>query len=132
MRMSVVKSAVSARACHSGWSWGSVGADLENVEHNNGASSDQVFVAHPLEPNAVFGLVGFHDGSDAKEAQDARELVKGAKEHSHPAILADMADGLAPGPNGVDVGHLAGVQDRERRFGDALGRDVDVAASQRC
>ena len=68
-----------------------------------------------------------HHPAPAEDAHDAR---RGPERHEHqgqPAVLVDVADGLAPGPGAVDVGDPGGRQDGQVR-GEALGGDVDVLA----
>ncbi|OAA42034.1 hypothetical protein BBO_05393 [Beauveria brongniartii RCEF 3172] len=86
-------------------------------------------VAHLLKPRAKFGPVAFRHGTGAIQAQYARCLVKGAEKHRHPAVLADMADGLASGSHGVDIGYLVGAEHGEGLLGQPFGRTVDVTAS---
>src|SRR5690606_8420732 len=101
----------------------------------NGASTVESFTLaaanttdHVREP----GVVPLDHGRVAKEAQDSGRVAEAHKHEAQAAILVGMGNRLAAGAGAVNVRALVRAQDGKVRVGEALWRDIDVAAVGRC
>ena len=107
--------------------------NLENIQSNNGPGSRHMFIIaslHPMQIVSKSWILPLNHIAATEKPQDAGCRVERAEQQGDAAILAEMADRLAAGPCGINIGGFVRTEDCKGSVWEAFGGEVDMVAGE--
>lgn len=85
---------------------------------------------HPMQILPKSWILPLNHIAATEKPQDAGCRIERAEQHRDAAILAEMADRLAAGPCGINIGGFVRTEDCKGGVWEAFGGEVDMVAGK--